>query len=401
MIRRELPRCFSLHIQTVSLRAMLQTPKILVIAFCFAVLITASVFLSACSLNVFSQLEPVPDRPSDMKDSELYGSVASPSSSSMNVFSPTPTPTPTLTPTPTPTAKMLVVSFLGDCTLGQNRGVESASYSFSKVVGTDYAYPFKNAVDILSMDDLTLVNLEGPLTNSNTYRDKEFTFKGPPEYVDILSLGSVEAVNLSNNHSYDYWDSGLTETQETLEAAGILWSDNDDYAIYEVDGIKIGMAGFSFPYQMKPIYTAIDSLRDQGCAVVIISVHCGVERMYEPESVAVNMAHDIIDYGADIYVGHHPHRLQPIEYYNGKYILYSLSNFVFGGQPWLTDPDTAIVQGVFTVEYGEMIDCRLNVIPYSMTTTFPGNDYCPLPYEIGSDKYYDVMDKLRWSDSPE
>jgi poly-gamma-glutamate synthesis protein (capsule biosynthesis protein) len=113
------------------------------------------------------------------------------------------------------------------------------------------------------------------------------------------------------------------------------------------------------------------------------------------------MAHDIIDYGADIYVGHHPHRLQPIEFYNGKYILYSLSNFVFGGQPWLTDPDTAIVQCTFTVDLGELIDCRLNVIPYSMTTTFPGNDYCPIPYEPGSDDYYGVLDKLRWSESPE
>lgn len=315
--------------------------------------------------------------------------------------SPTPTPTSTPTPSPTPTAKDIVISFLGDTTLGQNKDVISADFSFNKVVGDDYVYPFRNASDLLKSDHLTLANLEGPLTDSNTFREKEIVFKGKPEYTEILSLGGVEAVNLANNHTYDYWDRGLKDTKDALDAAGIYWSDNKTFAYYETEGVKIGMAGFNFPYQMKPIYDAIDKMREEGCEIVIITVHTGVERMYEPESVAVKMAHDIIDHGADIYVGHHPHRLQPIEYYNGKYILYSLSNFVFGGQPWLTDPDTAIVQCIFTVDLGELINIRLNVIPYSMTSTFPGNDYCPKPYEPGSEEYYRVMKKLRWSDDPE
>ena len=131
---------------------------------------------------------------------------------------------------------------------------------------------------------------------------------------------------------------------------------------------------------------------------MIISVHAGVERMYLPEAVQVKMARAIIDYGADIYVGHHPHRLQPIELYNGKYILYSLSNFTFGGQPNLTDPDTAIVQCTFSFEENKETGYKLTVLPFSMTTTFPGNDYCPIPYKKGSEDYQNVMDKLKWSD---
>lgn len=357
--------------------------------------------VSGCSILTSGEVDTItPKSPSELIYSENSGLIQ-PSTVGTTEPTATPTPTQTPTPTPTPTAKEIVVSFLGDCTLGQNKDVGNAEYSFSNVIGTDYAYPFKNAFDVLSTDDLTLANLEGPLTDSTGFREKEIVFKGSPEYVEILSLGSVEAVNLANNHSYDYWDAGLTDTKEALESEGIVWSDSTTYAIYEVDGVKIGMAGFSFPWQLQPIYDAIDSLRADGCEIVIISVHTGVERMYEPESVAVNMAHDIIDYGADIYVGHHPHRLQPIEYYNGKYILYSLSNFVFGGQPWLTDPDTAIVQCTFTVDFGELIDCRLNVIPYQMTTEFPGNDYCPTPYMPGTEDYYEVLEKLRWSESPE
>lgn len=310
----------------------------------------------------------------------------------------TPTPTPTVTPTPTPTVKKIVCSFIGDCTFGQNAGTQTNSSSFQSVIGTDYSYPFKNAKEVFLSDDLTLANFEGTLTDSNTPREKEFVFKGSVEYTNILTLGGIEAVNLSNNHSYDYWDTGLQDTKDALNSAGVLWSDDNEYAIYETDGVKIGMAGFNFPWDLEPIYKAIDELRTQGCTIVIISVHTGVERMYEPEMVDVKMAHAIIDYGADVYVGHHPHRLQPIEEYNGKYILYSLSNFSFGGQPYLTDKDTAIVQCTFSVDFGKLIDIELNAIPYSMTTTYPGNDYCPIAYEKGSEEYNRVMEKLRLSD---
>ena len=295
------------------------------------------------------------------------------------------------------------MSFTGDCTLGQDAGLEGNSNSFANVVGTDYAYPFKNAVDILGKDDMTLVNFEGTLTDSNSPREKEFTFKGPKEYVNILTEGSVEAVNLANNHSFDYWQTGLDDTENTLDSAGIKWSIDSNYAIYETNGVKIGMAGFCFPWELQPIYDAIDYLRSEGCQIVIISVHAGVEKMYVPEEAQVKMAHAILDYGADIYVGHHPHRLQPIEEYNGKYILYSLSNFTFGGQPNLTDKDTAIVQCTFTLSLAtdQVTGYKLHVIPFSMTTTFPGNDYCPIPYDKDSDGYKSVMKKLNWSDEKE
>jgi hypothetical protein len=372
--------------------------KIIRMIFVFA----AVTVLGGCAISASANSnQQSPERP----DEQYYstGSLDSSNTSTVTteLVTATPTPTPSTTPTPTPTPSQIdvTVSFAGDCTLGQNKGIENNSNSFNKVVGTDYAYPFKNAVDILSQDDLTLINLEGALTDATSARDKEFAFKGPMEYVDILTLGSVEAVNLANNHSYDYADAGLNDTKDTLDAAGILWSVGSSYAIYEVDGVQIGMAGFVFPYQLQPIYDAIDSLRDQGCDIVIISVHTGVERMYEPEGQAVNMAHDIIDYGADIYVGHHPHRLQPIEYYNGKYILYSLSNFTFGGQPNLTDPDTAIVQCTFSLSYEthEVVGNTLQVFPYSMTSDFPDNDYCPIPYSKDSEGYQRVMDKLNWT----
>ncbi|MBO4928249.1 MAG: CapA family protein [Clostridiales bacterium] len=314
----------------------------------------------------------------------------------------TPTPTPTFTPTPTPTPTEILVSFIGDTTLGEQRSHAGEWYCFTSVVGDNYSYPFSKSVEYLANDDMTLCNLEGPLTKSNNLRpDREIYLKGDPKYVQVLKEASIECCNLSNNHAYDYMDEGLNETRDVLDAAGIKWSDSDYYAIYEVKGVKIGMAGFNFTYERQPYYNAIDWLREHGCNIVVISCHIGVERMYEPEDSAIELAHDIIDYGADIYVGSHPHRLQPVEYYHNKYIIYSESNFCFGGQPWLSDPDTAIFQCTFTVDEGHVVGSRMVCIPFSMRSSDEGNDYCPKPYEPGTEEYARVMRKLRWSDENE
>lgn len=316
--------------------------------------------------------------------------------------SPTPTETPTPTPSPTPTPTEVLVSFIGDTTLGEQRTHAGASYCFTSVVGDNFSYPFSKAKEYLEQDDMTLCNLECALTTSNTLRpEREIYLKGDPKYVQCLKEASVECVNLANNHSHDYSVEGLEETRRTLEDAGIKWSDNDYYAIYETKGVKIGMAGFCQSYERELYYSAIDWLREKGCEIVIISSHIGIERMYEPEERAISLAHDVIDYGADIFVASHPHRLQPVEYYNGKYIIYSESNFCFGGQPWLTDPDTAIFQVTFTVDNGHVVSSRMECIPFSMRSCSDGNDYCPMPYEKGTEEYDRVMKKLHWSDENE
>ena len=158
------------------------------------------------------------------------------------------------------------------------------------------------------------------------------------------------------------------------------------------------MAGTSFSSYSQTMFDAIDDMKAMGCNIIIISCHWGYERDYEPRAEQTDLGHQLIDYGADIVVGTHPHRLQPIEEYNGKYILYSISNFVFGGNTYLSDPDTAIVQCEFIMDstntYVE--EYRINVIPFRQTTNYPGNDYCPTPYTWGSDEYYRVMQRLNW-----
>lgn len=308
------------------------------------------------------------------------------------------TPAPTPIPTPTPEPEHILISFIGDCTLGEAKAWDGSPIGFDAVVNGDYTYNFKNASEILSQDDMTLANLEGALTTATSYKEKEFVFGSPLEYVQILQNGSVEAVNLANNHSEDYWQQGLDDTRQVLTDNGIVWSDEAYTGIYEVKGIKIGMAGTTFPTNQQAMYNAIDYLKGEGCNIIIISCHWGIEKDYYPRQDQITLGHNLIDYGADIVIGTHPHRLQPIEYYNGHYIAYSLSNFVFGGNTSLGDPDTCILQCEFVMDetntYVESYN--INVIPYRQTTKYPGNDYCPMPYDWSSDDYYRVLERLDW-----
>lgn len=317
---------------------------------------------------------------------------------------PTETPTPTPSPTPTPPPQHILCSFIGDCTLAEALAWNGSPVGFDAVINGDYTYCFRNAVEYLSQDDMTLANFEGTLTDASDHLIKEFVFGSPAEYAEILINGSVEAVNLSNNHSYDYMQEGLDDTRQNLEDYGILWSDKTTYSIFEVKGIKIGMCGIDLVSgdSVSEIFPLIDEMKAEGVNIIIVSAHWGYERMYEPDSTQVYAAQELIDHGVDIVVGTHPHRLQPIETYNGKYILYSLSNFCFGGNTGLSDPDSCIVQCEFVMDQTNTYveEYNLNVIPFSQTS-YTSNDYCPRPYEWGTTDYYRVMTKLGWTQEDE
>jgi hypothetical protein len=196
----------------------------------------------------------------------------------------------------------------------------------------------------------------------------------------------------------------LDAMQKNLDDKGILWSDDKYTSIFTTSkGIKIGMVGLGNDTNASKVYGLIDDLKKDGAAIIIASCHFGQEGVYEPTARQKKIAHELIDYGVDIVVGTHPHRLQPIEKYNGHYIFYSLSNFCFGGNYSLTDPDSVIIQCDFIMDSAgsECVDYRLRVFPYSQTSTRPGNDFCPMPYEWESEDYFRVMERLEWAQGDE
>lgn len=291
-----------------------------------------------------------------------------------------------------------LISFCGDCTLGSQHNTWTNSNSFNAIVGSNYDYPFAKVKSFLSKDDMTLVNLEGVLTNYNVPVSKQFNFRSSPEKVDILVRGSVEAVNLANNHTMDYGQTGYDDTIAALKSKNILYSGNGVTSVYTTsDGVKIGMLGYKFINSSSSFSKDIQKLKDQGCQIVILSMHWGVEATYSPTSQQVTLAKAAIDAGADIVVGTHPHVLQKIDTYKGKYILYSLGNFVFGGNTNPSDKDTALVQATFTTKDGAVTATKLKVIPCSLSGKSSANNYQPVTLSDTSDAAKRVYTKLNWS----
>ena len=292
----------------------------------------------------------------------------------------------------------ITVSSIGDCTLGtdENFNPSTSFNAYYNAQGPDYF--FKNVRSILEEDDLSIINLEGTFTDSDQRQEKTFAFKADPEYVSILTGSSIEAANLANNHSRDYGEESYTDTVETLEQAGIASFGYDQVDILEVNGVKVGLTGI---YELaehldkqEEVRTNIAALKEAGAQVIIVNFHWGIEKEYRPNDTQKTLAHLAIDEGADLVIGHHPHVLQGIERYKGKYIAYSRGNFSFGGNSNPSDKDTMIFQQTFTVQDGKVeVNDDINVIPCSLSSASGYNDYCPTPLE-GSEKER-VLEKLK------
>ncbi len=229
--------------------------------------------------------------------------------------------------------------------------------------GNDYHWAFAN-MDEYRQADVAMVNLENPLTTSTLNPGKkQLNFKANPESVKVLTAGGVDIVNLANSHAMDYEEPGLVDTINTLNNAGIghLGAGRNIKEarrpdIIEVKGQRIAYLG----YYDADLHAAdqgkagINSRRNNRVAEdiralrgqvdwIVVNYHWGVELADYPGDWQIDLARFTIDQGADLVVGHHPHVLQGAEIYKGRPIVYSLGNFIFGGNA-RSDYDTAVLK---------------------------------------------------------
>jgi poly-gamma-glutamate synthesis protein (capsule biosynthesis protein) len=239
--------------------------------------------------------------------------------------------------------------------------------------------------DIFEADDMTIVNLEGVLTTSEEPEEgRTFNIKGDPSYVGILTAGNVEAVSMANNHRLDYGEAGTEDTVKVLEEAGIVYAYDKIVGMYEVKGINIGIVSVNevaWGDKCGPlIESGIGLLKEQEADLIIACCHWGVEKEHYTEEYQNELGRICIDAGADLVLGHHPHVLQGIEEYQGKYIVYSLANFCFGANRNPSDKDTMIFQQTFTFADGVLQEDRqARVIPCSVSSVKERNNYQPTP----------------------
>lgn len=253
----------------------------------------------------------------------------------------------------TPEKGEVVLLFAGDLVLSDH---------FEQVIGDDYQDVLKNWSEVGPFD-IFMVNLEHPITTATQKVEKKFNFKMSPKYLPLLKGFGITLVNAANNHIADYGLEGLEETIRHLESIDIPYvgiGGNLQAArkpvVLEKAGWKIGFlgyfgggdfaaradrAGFA-PRRESIILQDVRRLRTE-VDYLVVNFHWGVERSPDPEPEQVHLARKVIDAGADLIVGHHPHILQGIEEYEGKHIAYSLGNFVFGGNSRHTY-DTALLK---------------------------------------------------------
>ena len=289
------------------------------------------------------------------------------------------------------------LTFTGDVTPGCMPGQFQNPKAYVGTVGDDYEFPFANLRETFEQDDFTFINLEVVLgLNVGKQASKTFVFSGPEEYVQIMTTSSVEAVTLANNHVEDFGTEGYENTKRVLDENGVAYVEEDKTTIFVTEsGLTIGLYADSFDFKESDIEDNIAALREEGAEIIVCAFHWGQEQEYKPAQNEIDWGHIAIDAGADIVAGHHPHVLQPVEYYKNGVIFYSLGNFSFGGNANPGDTDTAILQQeVFRGPDGVMNLGELKVIPCSITSTKGQNDYQPMPLEEGSDAYNRVMEKL-------
>lgn len=240
--------------------------------------------------------------------------------------------------------KEIKIVFVGDVML--SRGV---AYQINK--NSDYKYPFLKIADYLSSFDLTIGNLEGPISDKGTNQGSIYSFRADPRVVEGLNHAGFDLVSLANNHIFDWGREALLDTKNILKesdikgiGAGKDHKTANEPAIFEINKEKLAFLSYTNLYpkslnateeqagisdsSIENIIFNIERLKKEGYLVGIL-MHWGDEYQTKSNISQQKIARGVIDAGADLVVGHHPHVPQEIEQHKDKWIVYSLGNFVF------------------------------------------------------------------------
>jgi poly-gamma-glutamate synthesis protein (capsule biosynthesis protein) len=216
-----------------------------------------------------------------------------------------------------------------------------------------YEHAFTGLGDAFVDDDLTIVNLECAASTVGAPVKRVFNFNCELEALPVLREAGVEVVNLANNHGADWGLEGLLDTKRNTTEAGLapvgVGADLDEAttpALFDIGGWTIAVLGFNgvVPGESwvagddhpgaadgrdAELMAAAVAAADEQADLVLVTVHWGRELQLVPLDRDVESAKAMIDAGADAIFGHHPHRLQALEFHDGKPIAWSLGNFVW------------------------------------------------------------------------
>lgn len=265
--------------------------------------------------------------------------------------------------------------FVGDVLAGG-----SLNYYYQKF---GYDYPWQK-VKSYFRDKLVFANLESCISLRGKPEKKKYTFRGRPEFLTAMKKAGVTAVSVANNHAADYGLTSLYDTLNYLKREGIYFSGaGKKLFITEIpwQGYKVGFLSFSrviptTAWIADENKTGIWSLYDPYVSktlkfirennnkydLLIVSVHWGRELDLTPNKGEVKLAKALVDAGADVIMGHHPHVVQKYEIYHGKPIFYSLGNFIFTASSSKATAKTVIAEAIFMGDKLKKVNIKNGII---------------------------------------
>ena len=246
-----------------------------------------------------------------------------------------------------PLSDELTLVAVGDLMLG------GRTEPFLKKYGPDY--PFREVMPFLKRGDIVVGNLESPISVRGTaVENKKFTLRAGAIAARAVKSAGIRVVTLANNHAMDFGPLALQDTLAALAdndilfaGAGMDLSDARSAAVVKIKGRTLAFLAYSLTFPLEFFASAsrpgtapgyadfvkadIEKVR-ASADLVIVSFHWGAELMTSAKDYQIELGRQAIDWGADLVLGHHPHVLQDVELYNGRLIVYSLGNFVFGSE---------------------------------------------------------------------
>jgi poly-gamma-glutamate capsule biosynthesis protein CapA/YwtB (metallophosphatase superfamily) len=260
----------------------------------------------------------------------------------------------------------------------------------------DPALVFTGMQPVFSRVDFVFANLEFPFAQKTVVPVRGNVFNAPSEWVEGLVDHRFRVLNLANNHAMDQGEQGLFDTISLLRSRGLspFGAGKNEAEAWvpaeiEVEGIRIGFVGASYAsindsgdtwlrfvarIEDKPrLQRAIAELRTR-VDFVVATMHAGIEYVPVPFGPQILFGKAAIDAGADIVIGAHPHVVQPVEIYKGRYIFHSLGNFIFDQTDRHTDEGAALEITLMRGEEGDphaVRLARLEVLPVVIVDAAP------------------------------
>lgn len=242
----------------------------------------------------------------------------------------------------------ITISFTGDILMG--------SFIGNYIDKNDVNYPWNDVAPILNKSDLSVANLETSVSNQGiTFKPPGYGFRSNPGTLHGLTNAGIRFVSIANNHTLDFGEAAFIDTMDYLKknkigytGGGMNREEAQKPHILKKNGITSAFISYSqiipdpgwIASKSRPGISALEMNRlpetleyihslSKKYDLVFVILHWGVEHTRIPEQWQTNLAHKMIDSGAAGIIGHHPHVLQPIEFYKNKPVIYSLGNFVF------------------------------------------------------------------------